>query len=90
MDQESHRLPNDHDPPMSLGSFARRSTALFTSWLRGCKQESLLCGYLPGIHNQYWKIHENVDFEDESRPIERAVDTEARAHVGTDAGKAYE
>ena len=69
---------------------ARRSTALFTPWLRGRQQDSLLCGYLPGIHNQYWKIHENVDFEDGSRPIERVVDTEARAHVGADAGEAYE
>ena len=43
---------------------------MFITWFRGRKQESLLCGYLPGVQNQYWNVHENVDFEDESRPIE--------------------
>ena len=90
MDQESPRLPNDHDPPICLGSFAQRSTALLTPWLHGRKQESLLCRYLPGVHNQYWEIHNNVDLEDESHSIEGVVDTEARVHVGAYAGEAYE
>ena len=63
--------------------------SVFITWFCGRKQESLLCGYLPGVHNQFWKVHENIDFEDESRPIKGVVDTEARA-LGADAGEAYE